>query len=381
MISFPLQLTGVALGTCGTGLLIANINQGTFVSEAAITTIILITTLISVLFDAIYLCFNVFLQGPRDWFRLELNCPRQCSAFGAQIMHLSLTAYILVTYLSFPSGIYVSYTLAYFAAILQLMNMTYCCYLLRCTAIREKIGLLSLPEPYFNPVFHSITMSAVGISGNTNFARYVRGLLTGVGLLMLLPSTLSQAYRVLENDEVANDNSIALLQAAPSMVLVGWLLIPTISIYRFESAVAHILFLYSFIFYVSTIYAIMRRRNKIIKDRKHFTISSFTFSFVNTANATNIYFTRNYDNIFDNRPLYWIMRIYSAFVAAIAASIVLYVLTVYISSGLFATSITNDESIQRSKVSPTSVDASAEIEKSTTRHCGELKELTDHDMT
>ena len=60
----------------------------------------------------------------------------------------------------------------------------------------------------------------------------------------------------------------------------------------------------------------------------------------------------------------------------IAASIVLYVLTVYISSGLFATSIRNDESLQRSKDSLTSVDASAEIQKSTTWHCDELKELT-----
>ena len=56
---------------------------------------------------------------------------------------------------------------------------------------------------------------------------------------------------------------------------------------------------------------------------------------MNTANATNIYFARNYDNVFDIIPIYWTMRIYSVFVAAMAVFIVLYVSLVYLSCGLF----------------------------------------------
>ena len=332
MLRFPIQLIGVALGTCGVGLLLANVNEGSIVAEGSIRVIVFITTSLSVLYDTIYICFNVLLQDPRTWIQRELNSPRQCSAFAALIMHLSMVAYILANYLSFPSSIHISRILAYFAAILQVINMTFCCHLLRRIAIEENIKLFSLPEPYFNPVFHSITMSAIGIPGRSDFAIYIRALLTSIGLLLLLPSTITQLFRVLKDDDTSNDNTIALLQAAPSMVFIGWLLVPTISIEPIESVMAHILFIYSFIFYVATIYAIGCRKNKLVQDH---TISSFTFSFVNTANATNIYFARNYDNVFDIIPIYWTMRIYSVFVAAMAVFIVLYVSLVYLSCGLF----------------------------------------------
>ena len=44
---------------------------------------------------------------------------------------------------------------------------------------------------------------------------------------MLLPSTLTQAYRVLNDDAIANDTSIALLQARLGMVLVA-VVVPTV---------------------------------------------------------------------------------------------------------------------------------------------------------
>ena len=349
MLRFPIQLNGVALGTCGLGLLLANIVQSTHITqgESIIRVVVVTTTSLSICFLVVYIFCNVLLQGPRVWLQRELNSPHQCSAFGALIMHLSLIAYILVNYIPFGSpSFYISHILGYFAAIIQILNMTLCGYLLRCIAVKEKLSLLSLIEPYFNPVIHSITMSAIGIPGDNDFAIFLRSILTGIGICLLLPSTLTQAYRVLNDDAIANDTSIALLQAAPSMVLVGWLLVPTVTIYNLESTVAHILFIYASVFYVATIYAIVRRRKRLTQSMKHFTLSSFTFPFVNTANATIIYFDRNYNNKFDSFPLYWSMRIYSLILAVLAICIVLYVLSVYTSRGLFLSSssiIDNDE--------------------------------------
>ena len=143
MLVFPIQLSGVALGTCGLGLLLANINQSGIVPEGIIRVVVLITTSLSLLLTTIYICFNIFLQGPRIWFKRELNNPRQCSAFGALIMHLSMIAYILTDHIHFPSSFYFSYILGYFAAMLQVVNMIFCYYLLRHIAIQENVGILS----------------------------------------------------------------------------------------------------------------------------------------------------------------------------------------------------------------------------------------------
>ena len=109
-------------------------------------------------------------------------------------------------------------------------------------------------------------------------------------------------------------------------------------------AISHALFANATFFFIMTLIALFQRRNDLYP--KYVTssnMSSLTFPFVNTANASNVYRINFLQGEGDISPLQWVLSVWVNTLTALATCIVLYVLLLYILNGLF---VERDDPVQ-----------------------------------
>lgn len=195
-----------------------------------------------------------------SWVQTDLAHPSSLSAMGATSMSISLIA-VMLTELNYPDLI--SFAVALSGACVQQIFMF--------LFIRQCIIHKCWPEPFYNIAIHSCIFPAVSISFNSPFSYALRRYFLCLGYITLLPSVGVQIWRVLkprnkEEEMVANNPSVCVMQGPFSISLTAWLLSPLThsSTLGTGEIISHILFAASTFVYILTWCAILQRRKSLL---------------------------------------------------------------------------------------------------------------------
>ena len=280
----PPAINGIALGNAAMAVLWSRL-AGLLELKSAIPIYIFAT--ISGLFLLLYVlkvcCYF------RDWVKNDLSKPPSASTLGALAIALSLLASLLRTD-KIPSKIArVGISVAAVIQLIAAFNFVYVC-------IKTK----TLPEPFYNTAIHSITITS--ITGVGVVPLPIRFFCLSMGMIGLMLTHPVVTWRLFFNTRsmIANDHSVAIYQAAPSIVCVGWHFSPLTGTLKsgMGLVVSNALFGLVVFALILTCYAIFQRRIVMFQS---FTKpdpfwAAFTFPFAITTNAFVVYTKAHWPN-------------------------------------------------------------------------------------
>lgn len=163
-----------------------------------------------------------FLRNPTLFIAQDFSHPAKIATVSAFSMSVSLMGKAIAIYqLNLPPVLPV--VIVYIGAAIQLIAMIFffiSCYK-KCVWV----------EPYWNNAVHSSVFIAVCLLGDNEAAVVCRGVGLSIGLLFLLPDFSIMVVRALwvrgeEREVVANNPTVAMLQAGCSITCTGWLIAP-----------------------------------------------------------------------------------------------------------------------------------------------------------
>jgi tellurite resistance protein TehA-like permease len=286
--SIPRAINGIALGNIGTAVMWLNLATSNSFRNSIIW-LIYSLSLISLI------CLTLYgiraSLNPLSWAKEDLSSPDKSFVLGVIAMNICLFAVVSsIEELQLPRA--VTFWISLIGAALQLVSMTIFVY--QCITIRF------WPEPLYNAAIHSCMFPVISIPGDDLFATLTRRIFLFTGLALLLPSILIQLWRVLRQRDghppVANNPSVAMMQAAPSISLTAWLAAPPAAGPAGPAAagpaaagIGHALFALSTAVYILTWYALWQRRHRLRSLGADPAWAAVTFPFVNTAIAAGQY--------------------------------------------------------------------------------------------
>ena len=228
------------------------------------------------------------IADPTAYIKEDFSSPAKIATVGAFSMATCLLGKaIRINELDFPSVL--PATIVYAGSIIQVLSMIP--FLVSCW----RTGTWS--EPYWNNAVHSCLFAAVCLGGDDRAAVIVRMISLSVGLIFLVPNVSIMVVRVLRTHEksddiVANNPTIAMLQAACSITCAGWLTSPLTSsaVTGMGGSIGHTLFALSTFGFIVSVTGIWQRRHILLNKFVDSPLwVAFTFPFANTAITAGLY--------------------------------------------------------------------------------------------
>lgn len=281
--NLPCGINGLALANVGFGVMWLNLSTiYKFRQSAFVFPVVVPFTIVSIIMIFAYVA-RIFLD-PKSWVENDTTKPATISTWGSMAMAICLIAVIAIApELQFPFG--VPFSIGILGSVVQLVEMSW--FLYRCVVER------CWPEPFYNAAVHACLFPVLGVPGKGLASVVIRRFFLSFGLLTVLPSILTQLWRVLRprTDVVANNPSVCIMQTAVSISLSAWLVEPltgsaTSGVGRI---VSNFLFSLSTTVYVCTWIAMYQRREVLLKCPDGPIWSATTFPFANSAISANLY--------------------------------------------------------------------------------------------
>lgn len=275
----PPAINGIALGNAALAVLWRRISD-TYDINVVFPTHFFAS--ISIIFISLYIlkaCFSF-----QEWTTNDLKKPLPASTLGAMAIALSLLASLLsekALHLNHSASL-IGISIAAIIQFLSAMNFMHVCYKTE-----------TLPEPFYNTAIHSVTITA--ITGVGVIPAYIKFMCLALGMLGMVVTQPYITWRLFfsRNELLANNQTIAMYQAAPSIVCVGWHMSPltgTVST-GLGHAISHILFALVASTVVLNLVAIYDRRAALLQSLflADPVWAAFTFPFAITSNAVILY--------------------------------------------------------------------------------------------
>lgn len=159
------------------------------------------------------------INDPYSWFERDYSSPEKIFRMGIMSNAICLIALMLsCDELRFPESVPLAITLC--GLCIQIPSMIWFIY--KCVNTR------CWPEPFYNAALQSCIFPVISLPGSSSGMFILRRLLLGIGMATLIPSSLIQMYRVLiprktEQEIVANNPSVCIMQTGWSITLIAWL--------------------------------------------------------------------------------------------------------------------------------------------------------------
>ena len=267
------------------------------------------------------------IVDPAAYIREDFSSPAKIATVGAFSMATCLLGKaIRINELDFPSAL--PATIVYTGSVIQVLSMIP--FLVSCWRTS------TWSEPYWNNAVHSCLFAAVCLGGDDRTAVIVRIISLSVGFIFLAPNVIIMVIRVLrthekQEDIVANNPTIAMLQAACSITCAGWLTSPLTSsaVTGIGGSIGHTLFAFSTFGFIVSVIGIWQRRIVLYNDFVDSPLwVAFTFPFANTAITAGIYGKLH--------PTYsYVLSVWILILSAIAGTFIIAVDILFIKKGFF----------------------------------------------
>lgn len=242
---------------------------------------------------------GVFMQGvfvlralwfPKETVRDLLSHPSNVTVIGAISIATALVGQLLSNFesMGLPHiDIKLSTAIVIFATVMSLSSISI--FIPLCIQSR------TYPEPFFCVVLYSILFMVVSYPGNNALVNHTKAALFGVGLA-LAPAMLVMMVRVVrprgrEQDVVANNPSVCILQAGPGILCSTWLANPLLgdAASGAGAVISHCLFALSTLSFLCVLLCLYQRRRALHLLGIHPQWVPLSFPFINSATAAGLY--------------------------------------------------------------------------------------------
>lgn len=322
--NIPSTINGLALANVGIAVLWLNLGMSmNFLNNHLLAFVYSMTIYAVILVIAFFMKIIFF---PAIWFRDDFSSPSRIFRMGVLANAVCLIALTSSTQnLHFPETI--PLTITFFGMAIQFPSMLW--FLYQCA--RQ----MCPPEPYYNAAIQSCLFPVISLPGNSLSISMLRKALLYGGLLTLIPSSSIQLFRVLiprkdEQEIVANNPSVGIMQSGWSICLLAWLIHPITSSATdgFGLIVSNIFFALSIVVDVLTWIAIYQRRKSLWALGADPFWSAIAFPFASSALAASLYHMTMtpYLSFFGE----WILFMWIWFLAIIATILVTFVNIIFI---------------------------------------------------
>lgn len=227
---------------------------------------------------------------PRETARDLLAHPANITTIGAISIAMALMGKLLNSFddMGLPAvSIKFSTSVVIVATVLSLASI--------CVFIPLCIHTKTYPEPFFCVVIYSILFMVVSFPGDNHLVEVTKVVVFGIGLALcpaifiMIPRAVFPRHR--EEDVVANNPSVCIMQAGPGILCTAWLTNPLTS----ESdsgtgaVISHFLFGLSTLSFLSVLVCLYQRRLILSTIGVHPQWAPLSFPFINSAIAAGVY--------------------------------------------------------------------------------------------
>lgn len=195
----------------------------------------------------------------------------------------------------------------------------------------------TLPEACYNASVFSCFFIPVCLPGKFHYCYIIRDIFFTYGIILMIPIVPTEYYRLLNDNNVSNNPSVALLQAVFSISCTAWLSNPisyiNINIKQNKNVfILHLWYILSQLGFFATLYCMYQRKSILLKIQvNHPSWAAFTFPFANTAIATSLYYHK-FKSILSLGVWF---EVYMILQAILAGVIIICVTTMYLFNHLF----------------------------------------------
>lgn len=330
LTSLPSTINGIILSNVGLAVLWINLATSFHFRTPEMMATAYALTLYSTLLLVVYM--TRILYDPYSWFQIDFSTPQRIFRMGIMCNAVCLIAFVSSSAeLALPEAVPLGITL--FSMSIQVPTMMwfiYSCIVKSCW-----------PEPFFNAALQSCVFPVISLPGSSTPIVILRKVLLSIGLITLIPSSSIQLYRVLiprksEQDIVANNPSVSIMQMGWSITLVAWLLHPLTNTPVSETGqiITNLIYSISIVLDLLTWVALWQRRNGLYNATiDHPLWAAVSSPFICSAIAAIIY-----HNIMGSYlPMYlrYLLLIWLIFLSSVATLLVTFVNGVYFKNYFF----------------------------------------------